>query len=139
MSIILGCNADLYSAFTAAIPGTLGCRSYRDEVIYKPRDVPTTFPGVPGSRVVASIRPHPDALASGRLADAILAMLRTGAASFTAPQLTVWHEAGNLYRDLSYITPAIVRLMHVKMQELCKQVSDVQYGCILYGDIPDMD
>lgn len=139
MSIILGCNAEIYSAFTAAIPGTVGCRSYRDDVIHKPCDVPTTFPGVPGSRVVASIRPYPDALLSGGLDDAILAMLRHGAARFIAPQLTVWHEAGNLYRDLSYITPAVVRLMHVKMQELCNQVSGVQYGCIVCGAIPDMD
>jgi hypothetical protein len=139
MSIILGCNADSYSAFTAAIPGAVGCRCHRDDVIREPGDVPTTFPGEPGSRVVASIRPHPDALLSGGLDDAVLAMLRNGAARFTAPQLTVWHEAGSLYRDLSYITPAVVRLMHVKMQELCNQVSGVQYGCIIYGNIPQMD
>jgi hypothetical protein len=139
MSIILGCNAEIYSAFTTAIPGATGCRSYRDDVICEPCDVPTSFPGEPGSRVVASIRPYPDALLSGGLDDAILAMLRDGAARFTAPQLTVWHEAGNLYRDISYITPAVVRLMHLKMQELCNQVHGVQYGCIIYGDIPLMD
>lgn len=139
MSIILGCNAEIYPAFTAAIPGAVGCRSYRDDVLREPCDVPTTFPGEPGSRVVASIRPHPDALLSGGLDAAILAMLRDGAARFTAPQLTVWHEAGHLYRQISYITPAVVRLMHLKMQELCRQVSAVQYGCIIYGDIPLMD
>jgi hypothetical protein len=139
MSIILGCNAELYSAFTAAIPGAAGCRSYRDDVIREPCHVPTRFPGEPGSRVVASIRPHPDALLSGGLDDALLAMLRDGAARFTAPQLTVWHEAGNLYQDVSYITPAVVRLMHLKMQQLCHQVRSVQYGCIIYGDIPLMD
>lgn len=139
MSIILGCNAEIYSAFTAAIPGAAGCRSYRDDVICDPRDVPTSFPGEPGSTVVASIRPHPDALLPGGLDDALLAMLRDGAARFTAPQLTVWHEAGHLYRDVSYITPAVVRLMHLKMQELCHQVPGVQYGCIIYGDIPSID
>src|SRR5579872_1962931 len=148
MSIILGCNAEIYSAFTAAIPGAAGCRSYRDDVIREPRHVPTRFPGEPGSRVVASIRPHPDALLSGGLDDALLAMLRDGAARFTAPQLTVWHQAGHLYRDVSYITPAVVRLMHLKMQGLCHQVSGVpgvpgvpgvQYGCIIYGDILSMD
>lgn len=139
MSIILGCNADIYSAFTVAIPGAVGCRSHRDEVIYKPGDVPTSFPGEPGSRVVASIRPYPDALIGGSLDDALLAMLRNGASRFTAPQLTVWHEAGNLYRDLPYITPAVVRLMHVKMQELCNQVPGIQYGCVIYGEIPQMD
>jgi hypothetical protein len=139
MPIVLGCNADIYSAFTAAVPGALGCRSYRDEVIREPRDVPTHFPGEPGSRVVASIRPYPEALLSGHLDDALLAMLRHGAVSFAAPQLTVWHEAGSLYRDLPYITPAVVRLMHVKMQELCKQVSGVQYGCVISGDISIMD
>jgi hypothetical protein len=139
MSIILGCNAEIYSAFTAAIPGAVGCRSYLDEVLHEPCDVPTAFPGEPGSRVVASIRPCPDALLSGGLDDAILAMLRDGAARFTAPQLTVWHAAGHLYRELSYITPAVVRLMHRKMQELCNQVSGVQYGCIIRGDIPLME
>lgn len=139
MSIILGCNAEIYSDFTAAVPGTVGCRSYRDDVIYRPCDVPTTFPGKPGSKVVASIRPYPDALLSGNLDDAIIAMLRNGAASFIAPQLTVWHEAGHLYRNLSYITPAVVRLMHAKMQDLCKRVSGVEYGCVIYGDISIMD
>jgi hypothetical protein len=139
MPIVLGCNADIYSAFTAAVPGAVGCRSYRDEVIRAARDVPTQFPGEPGSRVVASIRPYPDALLKGHLDDALLAMLRHGAASFAAPQLTVWHEAGNLYRDLPYLTPAVIRLMHVKMQELCTQVSGVQYGCVVSGDIPTMD
>lgn len=139
MSIILGCNAEIYSAFTAAVPGAVGCRSYQDHVIREPCGVPASFPGAPGSRVVASIRPHPDALLSGGLDDALLAMLRDGAARFTAPQLTVWHAAGKLYRDLSYITPAVVRLMHLKMQELCNQVPGVQYGCIICGDIPVMD
>src|ERR1041384_4361108 len=139
MSLILGCNAEIYPAFTAAIPGAVGCRSYLDDVLREPCDVPTAFPGEPGSRVVASIRPHPDALLSGGLDAAILAMLRDGAARSTAPQLTVWHEAGHLYRHVSYITPAVVRLMHLKMQELCHQVSAVQYGCIIYGDIPLMD
>lgn len=139
MSIILGCNADIYSAFTAAIPGAVGCRCHRDDVIHEPGDVPSRFPGEPGAQVVASIRPHPDALISGVLDDALLAMLRDGAARFTAPQLTVWHEAGQLYRDRSYITPAVVRLMHIKMQELCNQVSGVQYGCIIHGEIPHMD
>jgi len=139
--IILGCNAGIYSDFTAAVPGALGCRSYRDDVITQPSEVPETFPGEPGSKVVASIRPHPDALLSGTLDDAIKAMIANGAASFSAPQLTVWHEAGNLYQDLSYITPTAVRQMHVKMQNLCNQVPGphVGYGCIIYGDISAMD
>ncbi len=139
MSIILGCNADLYSAFTAAVPGSAGCRSYQDDILYEPCDVPATFPGAPGSRVVASIRPYPEALLFGSLDRAILAMLRNGAARFTAPQLTVWHEAGSLYQDLPYITPAVVSLMHVKMQQLCKRVPGVEYGCIVRGDIFTMD
>lgn len=139
MPIILGCNADIYSAFTAAVPGSAGCRSYQDDILYEPCDVPATFPGAPGSRVVASIRPYPDALLSGSLDRAILAMLRNGAAHFTAPQLTVWHDAGHLYQDLPFITPAVIRLMHVKMQALCKRVPGVEYGCIVYGDIPTMD
>lgn len=137
--IILGCNAGIYSKFTAAVPGALGCRSYRDDVIYKPSEVPETFPGEPGSKVVASIRPHPDALLSGSLDTAIKAMLANGAANFSAPQLTVWHEAGNLYKGRSYITPTSVRQMHVKMHKLCQEVGGVGYGCIIYGDISTMD
>lgn len=139
MPIILGCNADVYSGFTRAVPGAVGCRSHLDEVIYEPGDVPATLPGTPGSRVVASIRPYPDALLSGSLDRALLAMLRTTATRFTAPQLTVWHEAGHLYQDLPFLTPAVVRLMHVKMQSLCNQVSGVEYGCIVYGEIATMD
>jgi hypothetical protein len=140
--IILGCNAGIYSDFTAAVPGAVGCRSYRDSVITDPSQVPATFPGQPGSKVVASIRPHPDVLLGGNtLDDAIKAMIANGAEHFSAPQLTVWHEAGNLYRHRSYITPAAVRQMHVKMQHLCKEAagSHVGYGCIIYGDISTMD
>jgi len=90
--LILGSNAGIYSDFTAAVPGARGCRSYRDTVITKPSQVPTTFPGEPGAKVVASIRPHPDALLSGSLDDAIKAMIANGAAHLSAPQLTVWHE-----------------------------------------------
>ncbi|HEX8112368.1 MAG TPA: hypothetical protein VF516_31775 [Kofleriaceae bacterium] len=139
MSIILGCNADIYSAFIAAIPGSAGCRSYQDDILYEPGDVPATFPGAPGSRVVASIRPYPEALLFGSLDRAILAMLRDGAARFTAPQLTAWHEAGHLYQDLPYLTPAVVRLVHAKMQDLCNQVPGVEYGCVVHGDISTMD
>lgn len=137
--IILGCNAGIYSKFTAAVPGATGCRSYRDDVIYKPSEVPRTFPGQPGSKVVASLRPYPDALLSGKLDDAIKAMLRNAVANFSAPQLTVWHEAGNLYQGRSYITPSAVRQMHVKMHKLCKEVGGVGYGCIIYGDIATME
>lgn len=139
MPIILGCNAEIYSDFTSAVPGAVGCRSHRDEVIHEPCDVPARFPGEPGARVVASIRPYPDALLSGSLDRAMLAMLRDAAARFTAPQLTVWHEAGHLYQDLPYITPAVVRLMHVKMQNLCNQVSGVEYGCVVRGEIATID
>jgi len=136
--VILGCNAGIYSKFTTAVPGATGCRSYRDDVIHKASDVPRTFPGEHGSKVVASIRPHPDALLSGDLDDALKKMLREAAANFSAPQLTVWHEAGNLYKSRSYITPTAVRQMHVKMHKLCREVGGVGYGCIIYGDISAM-
>jgi hypothetical protein len=139
MPIILGCNADIYSDFTHAIPGAMGCRSHHDPVIHEPGEVPATLPGAPGSRVVASLRPYPDALLSGSLDRVLLAMLRSAAVRFTAPQITVWPEAGHRYQDLPYITPAVVRLMHVKMQSLCNQVSGVEYGCVVYGDIATLD
>lgn len=146
--IILGCNAGIYFDVNDVVPGAVGCRSYRDKVIRVPSDVPQVFPGQPGSKVVASIRPHPDALLSGSLDDAIKAMLRDGVARFSAPQLTVWHEAGNLYTVAvddegveysTYITPTSVRQMHVKMQDLCNDVGGVGYGCVIYGDISTMD
>jgi hypothetical protein len=145
--IILGSNAPgTYPQFTQAVPGAVGCRSYRDTVIMEPTDVPSAFPGEPGSKVVASIRPDPDTFLNGdTLDDAITAMIADGAARFSAPQLTVWHEAGNLYTGTEWdqynITPSTIRQMHVKMQNLCNEVAGphVGYGCIIYGDISTMD
>jgi hypothetical protein len=112
----------------------------------EPTDVPSAFPGEPGSKVVASIRPDPDTFLNGdTLDDAITAMIADGAARFSAPQLTVWHEAGNLYTGTEWdkynITPSTIRQMHVKMQNLCNEVAGphVGYGCIIYGDISTMD
>lgn len=145
--IILGSNAPgTYPQFTQAVPGAVGCRSYRDTVIMEPTDVPSAFPGEPGSKVVASIRPDPDTFLDGdTLDDAITAMIADGAARFSAPQLTVWHEAGNLYTGTEWdkynITSSTIRQMHVKMQNLCNEVAGphVGYGCIIYGDISTMD
>jgi hypothetical protein len=144
--IILGCNAGIYGKFTKAVSGAVGCRSYRDTVITKPSDVPSHFPGERGSKVVASIRPDPDTfLKSTTLDGAIKAMIADGAANFSAPQLTVWHEAGHLYQGAEWakydLTPSTVRQMHVKMKKLCKEAagSRVGYGCIIYGDISAMD
>lgn len=147
LGIILGSNAPgTYPQFIKAVPGAVGCRSYRDSVIMKPKDVPTTFPGEPGSKVVASIRPDPDTFLNGTTLDgAIKAMIADGAARFSAPQLTVWHEAGNLYHGAKWnkyhITASKIRQMHVKMKSLCKEAagSQVGYGCIIYGDISTMD
>jgi hypothetical protein len=138
--VILGCNAGIYDEFTKAVHGATGCRSYRDDVIKKPSDVPAEFPGEPGSKVVVSIRPDPDTFLNGTTLDAaIKKMLQNGAANFSAPQLTVWHEAGNLYKNMKDITPASVKAMHIKMQKLCNEVPGVGYGCIIYGDISTMD
>jgi hypothetical protein len=157
LGIILGANApgawsppSPTPGWASKVPGALGCRSYRDDVIMVPEDVPTVFPGVAGSKVVASIRPHPDVFLNGTTLDgAIRAMIADGNARFSAPQLTAWHEAGNLYKTgndsngvpySSYLTPSKVRSMHVKLQSLCHEVggTNVGYGCIIYGDISKM-
>jgi hypothetical protein len=148
--IILGCNADTYPAFTAAVPGATGCRSYRDVLLSSAADVDkylTKFPGLPGSNVVVSIHPDPTVLLDPKNCDqpgleqALKTFIESGRDNpqLPEPQLTVWHEAGNLYKDLSYITPTSVRQMHAKMQSLCTQVTGVRYGCIIYGDIAAMD
>lgn len=135
MSIILGCNAGIFNEVTSVVPGTTGCRSYRDAVNF----IPTVWPGIEGAtRTLVSLRPHPDDLLSGALDDQILALLAVAA---RGAQLTVWHEAGNLYRSgaFPYITPRTVRQMHVKMHSLCKQAgTGVGYGCVIYGTIDDM-
>lgn len=155
--IILGANApgawsppSPVPGWASEVPGAMGCRSYRDNVITVPADVPATFPGEPGTNVVASIRPHPDVFLNGTTLDpAIKAMIANGNANLSAPQLTSWHEAGNLYKSgndsngvpySSYLTPSKVRSTHVKLQNLCHEVAgtNVGYGCIIYGDISKM-
>jgi hypothetical protein len=124
MAIIFGCNAGVFDLVNAAVPGSVGCRSYRDAV----NDIPAAWPGAPGSKSVVSLRPHPDDLLSGHLDDRIRALL---AVADPDAMLTVWHEAGTL-RYPEFITPATVRQMHVKMQRLCSD-TQVAYGCILCG------
>ncbi len=125
MSIIFGCNAGVFDLIKAAVPGTIGCRSYRDEVNH----IPGEWPGKPGSKSLVSLRPHPDDLLSGALDDQIKALLAVATAG---AELTVWHEAGSLdYPD--YITPTSVRQMHVHMHSLCKPTR-VRYGVIIIGE-----
>jgi hypothetical protein len=124
MSIIFGCNAGVYDAVNDAVPGTIGCRSYRDEVNF----IPAAWPGKPGSKSLVSLRPHPDDLLSGALDDKIRGLLAVAA---PGAELTVWHEAGSLEYP-SYITPASVRQMHVHMHNLCAPTI-VRYGVIIIG------
>jgi hypothetical protein len=141
------------------IHGAVGCRSYHDTVIKTWQEVPTQFPGekkVAGTRVVASIRPDPD-LVLGKhpeFEQAVKLMIADGMTQahdgvFTNPQLTVWHEAGNLYKSSKWaaykLTPSRVRSMHVQMKQWCDDVAKdnpklprVEYGCIIYGDISKM-
>lgn len=158
-----------------AVPGALGCRSYRDDVFSTAADIQDLiknqggFPGEQFSKPLASMRFDPTALLNGDLDGAIKDLIIDGATKavngyFAAPpQLTVWHEAGHLYRESSEYaqyglaphddngTPtngtaaATVRQMHVKMKNLCDQVKTnhpdlphVDYGCIIYGDIDKM-
>jgi hypothetical protein len=136
---------------------------------------PTTFPGEPGSIAVASIKPDPTVLLSSSnpnqpaLVAAIKALILDGMNKATGyfagtPQLTAWHEAGNLYTDASTwgqygVVPGahttingvslsaaqIVRSMHVMLQGLCAEQATayptlprVEYGSIIYGDISKM-
>jgi len=144
----------------------VGCRSYRDTPFKDASDFAgTTFPGVQGTKPVASIRPDPTNLLKGDFDSVIKDFIATGMtkannSSYFAgtPQLTVWHEAGNLYTDPTGqvkgtnwtwsdfdLSPQTVRSMHVHMQALCNQVAAanptlprVDYGSIIYGDISQM-
>jgi hypothetical protein len=162
--VILGINApgpwqDFNDAMRI-VPGPVGCRSYRDVPFSTAADCPTVFPGEPGSRVVASIRPHPDKILGDHpdFEAAIKRLIANGRDNpdLVAPALTVWHEAGNLYTDPNgkapeapggpptghwgdyNLTPSRVRSMHVKMQQWCNDVGGVDYGCIIYGEIAKM-
>lgn len=147
----------------ARVPGALGSRVYLDAPFSKAADCPTRFPGVQvtladGTSVVSkplvSIRPDPRVLLNPNHAEQpgfdnqIKALILDGARSFSAPKLTVWHEAGNLYGlngtakngvpwtaygvargqtpvriDGKEYGPAqLVRSMHVKMKKLCDEV-----------------
>jgi hypothetical protein len=126
--------------------------------------------------VVASIRPDPTVLLSpgnahyAALVQALKDLILDGATKASTgyfagtPELTVWHEAGNLYSDqatygqygvvpgshtvingTSLSAAQIMRSTHVLMQSLCDQVASenpslpvVKYGCIIYGDISQM-
>lgn len=141
----------------------LACRSYQDDVITRWQDVPTRFPGETSSagpvKVVASIRPDP-ALVLGDHPDfenAVKNYIENGMArarngEISSPQLTAWHEAGNLYKNVEkwgqhivdqLTDPLTVRQMHVKLKKWCDDVATdnlrVEYGCIIYGEISKME
>lgn len=150
------------------VKGALGCRSYRSTpfnvtgsstvAAYTDPDAlgnPPKFPGEPGTIPLASIRPDPTALLNGDLDTVLTKFIQDGASRFSLPQLTVWHEAGHLYSSSDFSqygldpkqvngTPQnaaaaqTVRSMHAHMQNLCRKVGGVQYGCIIYGDIAKM-
>jgi hypothetical protein len=133
----------------------LGCRSYLDTPFMTASEFAgTTFPGEPGTKVVASIRPDPTNLLKGDFDTVIKDFIGTGmtsakAGDISAPQLTAWHEAGNLYSGSQWsqydLSPQTVRSMHVHIKNLCDEMAAanptlprVDYGCIIYGDISKM-
>jgi hypothetical protein len=132
-NVLLGCNASVFGEVRQVVPGNKTCRSFRDKVNH----IPAKWPGIDGEDyTVVSLRPDPRDLLSGSLDDQIRALLATAP---SGSQLTVWHEAGNLYKHNGNITPAAIRQSHVKMWNLCQQAgSGVGYGCIIYGTIADM-
>lgn len=150
--IVLGANADCWNFsdtthnWQSLVPNALGCRSYRPCPFTTAQGCPTTFPGVDGTKPLASIRPDPDTfLNTQNLDQAIKNLILDGMIRANSgyagppphfagtPQLNVWHEAGNLYTNKSGaadcggtwgnydLTPQTVRSMHVKMQELCNE------------------
>jgi hypothetical protein len=133
-NVLLGCNAGVFGDVHAVVPGIKACRSFRDRVNH----IPAKWPGAHGEAyTVVSLRPDPRDLLAGRLDDQILPLLGTAP---SGSQLTVWHEAGNLYKHNRSITPAAIRQSHVKMRNLCRHAgSGVGYGCIIYGTIAEMD
>jgi hypothetical protein len=162
--IVLGVSAGPWNpppptpGWASEVPSAPGCRSYRDDVLSTADAVNglNGFPGVQGTKAVASIKPDPRVLldpAQTAFLGALKDLIKDGAAkaantSFFAgtPQLTVWHEAGNLYTAAKWsqygLTPQVVRSMHVQMQDLCNQVANenpglprVEYGSIIYGEI----
>jgi TAT (twin-arginine translocation) pathway signal sequence len=124
------------------------------------------FPGEAGSIPLVSIRPHPSLFNTttdldGKIKDMILDGANKAASGYFrgTPQLTVWHEAGHLYRGHAELNPGdsstgvptngqsahTARAMHTKMQKLVKDVNNahpglpnVEYGCIIYGDVNKM-
>lgn len=52
-------------------------------------------------------------------------------------RLTIWHEAGHLYGNVSYITPAKIRAAHARVRQACAGTG-VRYGVIIYGTIAQM-
>jgi len=142
MSLKLGCNAGIFPAANSAVPGLLGVRSYRDTV----NDIPTVWPGVPGAtNTTVSLRPDLDALLGNTPVPDNGSGFTTLAGQITylaqqAPvlsKLTIWHEAGNLYQDNPAITPQKIRSSHVVCHTACAG-TNVDYGCIIYGDIVNM-
>jgi len=149
--MILGINAGPFADAQSVVPGLMGCRSYRDTVITSAADVPTAFPGQDGANNTVSIRPHPDYfLTTGAHYDpaievAISAMIQDGCTRFgvpgLAPQLSSWHEAGNLLVGQYGLTAQKARSVHVKMQNLVNAVNannigaGVGYGPIWYGPV----
>src|SRR5215475_1382777 len=173
MAVILGCNSGIYNDdpgndFSSKVsqPPVLGCRGYRDNVIIDPTMVPKSFGDIAGVKMLMSIRPHPDYfLSSGshyngnykgspvgpQIEDAINAFLQDGCTTYgaagLAPQLSTWHEAGNLYQKGTdsngmswgtYLTASKVRSVHVKMWNMVQAVNannpgaGIGYGPIMY-------
>jgi hypothetical protein len=94
--------------WAAEVPGALGCRSYRDNVLTTATDVQNLngFPGEQGSKVVASIKPNPNVLLNPSdqnyqgLVQALYDLILDGATKANTgyfagtPQLTVWFFGG---------------------------------------------
>jgi hypothetical protein len=128
--LVVGANARVWPLLAAVAPGTSGVRQYHDEFGTIPAKWPVN-PG-PAAQPLLSVRPLPGPLFAGEY-DTVVPQLCS-----TAPpgaMLTSWHEAGGTlrgYEGLTWMTPATMRRIHVKMHSLC-QGSGVLYGPVTIG------
>lgn len=143
MKLKLGINSGPFPQAHSQVPGMSCVRAYRDTE----NDIPTVWPGVPGATTsTVSLRPHPDTLMNntsvpdnGSGQTTLYGQVRY-LAEHAPPgsKLTVWHEAGILYPNLSYITPTTMRGVHAILKQACAG-TNVDYGVIITGDPDKME
>jgi hypothetical protein len=121
--VMVGCNSGTYEQMHTAIPKAIGRRVYYDDV----NGWPPNWPHVADSSAVMSIRPDPTQLLAGTLDTSIRNFAMTAPAN---SDLTTWHEAGNLNYYPPSLTPRVMTLVHLYMQNLIEG-TPCSYGVIM--------